>query len=297
MVPLQATPEEFRALVGVGGRYRLEPVFSDGRSIKNSEPALIVLQEQPEEPARQQAGGGMDANDLILKLIEKHHESIDRTHELINEMASDHRKQVTALAEQNTALVTTLAENFGSYLSGSAELLRASHPPVPEPPRNALETLGEFKQIRELCADLSEDSTVAPDEVSPYADLVSEGVRSALPLLTQVIHKCVLGLSAEQTAALRGDPPETQTPTQTAPTSDPTTTTPTPENRKDPDFVAHLNAIEKHLTPKEVSAARGTLASMSPEHIAAWRAKLAALSPPRAADHVRAQLERQKAPP
>ncbi len=37
MVPLQATPDEFRAMVGTGGRYRLEPVLPDGRSIADRE--------------------------------------------------------------------------------------------------------------------------------------------------------------------------------------------------------------------------------------------------------------------
>ncbi|MBL4572915.1 MAG: hypothetical protein JKY86_07560 [Gammaproteobacteria bacterium] len=101
MIPLQATPEEFRSLMGAGGRYRLEPVFSDGRSIADSEPALIILREKAEEvavPQQQQQVGGIDSNELILRLIEQHSESTNRTHELLNEMMSDHRAQVTALA-------------------------------------------------------------------------------------------------------------------------------------------------------------------------------------------------------
>lgn len=320
MVPLQATPEEFRALMGSGGRYRLEPVFSDGRSIADSEPALIVLRESPEEVAAPQQAGGLDSNDLILKLIEehhrsvaKHHESTSRTHELLNEMMSDHREQVAALAAQNTALVTTLAQNFGNYLSGSAELLKASHPPAPEPRRNALDTLGEFKQIRELCTDLGEPPApddVAPAEESPYTELVAEGVRSVMPLLTKVIHKCVLGLSAEQTAALQGDAPPAaaapapaQTPTPSAQTTtaapqasaSPRPATPQPQP-KEPDFVAHLNAIEKHLTPQDVAAARRVLGTMTPQTITAWRNQLIAMSPSDAAAHVRNQLHPKETP-
>lgn len=282
MVPLSATPDEFRAMVGIGGRYRLEPVLSDGRSIADSEPAIIILQESegPKEDAPRIAG--TDA--LILKLIEGHHESIARTHELMNEMLADHRKQVTALAEQNTKLVSSMANNFGGYLSGTAKLLEASSPaPPPEPPRNALETLGDFKKIRELCADFG-DGAITEAE-APYTELVTEGVRTALPLLTQLIHKCVLGLSPEQAAALTGNE---------APPEQATTAAPQPQANAATDFVAHLNAIEKHLAPDEAKAVRGVLATMSPEQITTWKARIVAMSPKEAAAHVRERLREKK---
>ncbi len=283
MVPLAATPLEFRALVGAGGRYRLEPVFPDGRSIADSEPAIIVLQEESEPGAAPPPSiGGTDA--LILKLIESHHESIARTHELmseslskthglINEMVTDHRSQVTALAEQNTKLVTSMAENFGSYLSGTTKLLKASSPPTPEPPRTALATLGEFREIRQLCTDLSDTDAEAG---APYAKVIAEGVESALPLLTQLIHKR-LGLTPEQTAALTGTE-ETATKTTTAKGTAP------------PDFVAHLNAIEKHLTPQETATVRGAIGKMSPEQIRSWKTTLSKMTPDKAAARVREQL-------
>jgi len=283
MVPLGATPLEFRALVGAGGRYRLEPVFPDGRSIADSEPAIIVLQEES-EPSEAPAPsiGGTDA--LILKLIESHHESIARTHELmseslakthglINEMVTDHRSQVTALAEQNTKLVTSMAENFGSYLSGTTKLLKASSPPAPAPPRTALAALGEFREIRQLCTDLGDTDVEAG---APYAKVIAEGVESALPLLTQLIHRRVLGLTPEQTTALTGaEAPATKATTKgTAP----------------PDFVAHLNAIEKHLTPQETATVRGAIGKMSPEQIRSWKTTLSKMPPDKAAARVREQL-------
>lgn len=300
MIPLQATPEEFRSLMGAGGRYRLEPVFSDGRSIADSEPALIILREKAEEvavPQQQQQVGGIDSNELILRLIEQHSESTNRTHELLNEMMSDHRAQVTALAAQNTALVTTLAQNFGSYISSSAELLKSSYSPAIAPPVPAPELV--------YVSDDSDNDDPEPAEESPYTELVAEGVRSVMPLITQVIHKCVLGLSSEQTAALQGDPPPAPattapeaaasepTPTKAAPPTPKTTAA--PATPKAPDFVEHLNAIEKHLTPKEVAAARSALTSMTPQTITAWRDQLLTLSPPDAAAQIRAQLAPRKA--
>ncbi len=286
VIPLQATPDEFRAVVGVGGRYRLEPVFSDGRSIADSEPAIIILQE--EEP-KEKATSNLGSNDaLILKLIEGHHESIARTHELMNEMVADHRAQVTALAEQNTKLVASMADRFGSYLSGTAKLLEAtSPPPPPEPPRNALETLGDFKKIRELCADLGETAITGEAE-APYTELVTEGVRTALPLLTQLIHKCVLGLSPEQTAALTGsDTPPAEQPSPAPAASQ-------PQSKATTDFVAHLNAIEKHLTPNEAKAVRSVIATMSPEQIKTWKRRIVALPPKEAAAHIRERLHEEK---
>lgn len=55
MVPLSATPTAFRAMGGIGGRYRLKPVLSDGRSIADSEPLAASI--SPGRLRRKSAAG------------------------------------------------------------------------------------------------------------------------------------------------------------------------------------------------------------------------------------------------
>ena len=313
LVPVDVLPEDFQEQVGPG-IYKLELVDENGYTLEGA-PTLKYIVERDEE---EDDPGASRAEAFVSKLLKEQrllvtrlldyieHQSteqagrsaehsrllatqVERFERAMATLADKSAQTTTAMLEQNTKLVTVMANKFGDYIAEATNLL-AAHPAAGKP-ASAADIVSEHKHIRNAVADLAETH----DEDNPLLSLLDKSLDSALPVLApalqRVIHR-VFGLDERQSDALSGVPSQPALAQGSASTQAPQLST---NGQPTSAELARVMDVLNHLTVPERAAAMAVQQAMSGPERDRLRAELVALPTAKAVVRVRQILaERER---
>jgi hypothetical protein len=254
-VGVETDIDELREAVGTAGKYRLDPINDDGRTVENV-PAAYVQVVKP-----QRNGDGVVA--------------------LAAPQASD--DTLREAMRLNTELAKSVIDRFPEMMHAAAELLRAADGAgLPS------------RQPRVIDDEDDDDETAAPAS-SPAFEFINTLVAQVVPIVVSgLASKGMPKLGAildwrkavpeakqiEATATARESKPDSETKNELPPI--------------DPKAMSHFIAIQSALGPNEAALARQVAAELSPTELRAWFAELSALSVPDAVAKIRAFTEKAK---
>jgi hypothetical protein len=254
-ISIESSMDELRdAVGGVVGRYRLDPIDDDGKTIADV-PAAYIHVVKAESPAVPAASVVVSEGDSTLR----------------------------EAMRLNTELAKSVIDRFPEMMHAAAELLRAADGaglPARKP-----------REVELDDRDDDEDEPAAAAVASPTFELINNLVAQVVPIIvTSLAGKKMPKLAS--VLDWRKATPEAQA--QPAPALEATTaTTDEPMDALpplDPKTMTHFIAIQSALAPAEAALARQVAAELSPVELRAWFDELSALSVPDAVAKIRSML-------
>jgi hypothetical protein len=267
VAPIEAGVEELRNLVGAPGRYRLDAVDDNGRTVEDLPAAYVIVPARNEAAASPAAPAPMTFDGSAMVVAEAMRASME--------------------------LAKSVVDRFGQVMEASAELLRAAD--------GAGLPRREPRVVVETEDDEDEDDVIeapaAPS--SPAFDLLNTLVAQIVPIVVSGIASKGLPkldgvLDWRKAAANAG----TKAPVAPSATHD--------DGRAEDDHdaagqassesalpplgpqqMAHFLAIQSSLKPDEAALARQLAAELTPAEMRAWLAELSAMSVPDAVAKIR----------
>lgn len=254
-ISIESSMDELRdAVGGVLGRYRLDPIDDDGKTIPDV-PAAYIHVVKAESPAVPVAPVVVSEGDSTLR----------------------------EAMRLNTELAKSVIDRFPEMMHAAAELLRAAD--------GAGLLARKPREVELDDQDDDEDEPAAAAVASPTFELINNLVAQVVPIIvTSLAGKKMPKLAsvldwrkasdeaqAKHTPALEATTATTDEPTDALPPLDPKTMT-------------HFIAIQSALAPAEAALARQVAAELSPVELRAWFDELSALSVPDAVAKIRSML-------
>lgn len=303
-VPINATLDELRDIVGQAGRYRLDQVDGDGKLIEGAQSAYIVLgQLGKSEPAPEPARGrdeGTTSNDLMRDILQL---NAELARQVARPVTTTTDALLLDVVRMNTSMANAVIERFATMMDSGAGVIAAADGagmPAREP--------------REFEADDGESDDAAkrgptpaqPSTLTIIAPMVTE-------IVTNVVDKLMnrsapaASARASTTSVAPVAPAVVPAPvTVAAPASaaapaaagSTATSAPTPDTPKtaqalpplDPMTMVKMYAIQSQLTKEEADLAKALGAELSPSELHAWAAELTALPVPDAVAKIRSVI-------
>lgn len=255
-ISIESSMDELRdAVGGVLGRYRLDPIDDDGKTIPDV-PAAYIQVVKAESPAVPAAPVVVSEGDSTLR----------------------------EAMRLNTELAKSVIDRFPEMMHAAAELLRAADG-AGLPARKPREVELDDRD------DEDDDAPAAAQVTSPTFELINNLVAQVIPIVvTSLAGKKMPKLSsvldwrkASEEAQAKHAPALEAT---TASTDEPTDALPP----LDPKTMTHFIAIQSALAPAEAALARQVAAELSPAELRAWFDELSTLSVADAVAKIRSML-------
>lgn len=272
VAPIESGVEDLRQLVGAPGRYRLDAVDDNGRTVDDLPAAYVIVSARNEPAVTQPAAAPMTFDGSAMVVAEAMRASME--------------------------LAKSVVDRFGQVMEASAELLRAAD--------GAGLPRREPRVIQEEVDDDEDDAPEAPPapSSSPAFELLNTLVAQIVPVIVTGIaskglpkldgvldwRKAAANASQKPAAAVAETDEDAD---ETEPSDDqPGESAPPPLG---PQQMAHFLAIQSALKPEEAALARQLGAELTPTEMRAWLADLSAMSVPDAVAKIRALLGQAKA--
>jgi hypothetical protein len=226
------------AVAGVAGRYRLDPVDTNGRVVDKVPAAYLQFGD-----AQRVAGGAAPTS------------------------APGADAMLGEVVRANAEMVKVIAEKFGSVMEAAATLLKAAdgaglpaRKPL-EPLRNAV---GEGEEVEGEDDDLEDGDDVGEPGFGDFLGQI-------MPLVQMVMTRG----SAKAPRTVRNAAPVCEEPSASPPAEAKPPKTLGPIT---PAMLAHFQAVQAQLTAEEADFARAVAAELSPAEIQQWMAELSAMA-------------------
>ena len=261
MIPIESEMEDLRDAVGQLGRYRLDPINDDGRTVEGVSPAYI----QVVKPA--DAATGM--------LPQPEHE--------------DHGDAVREAMRLNTELARSVIDRFPDMMTAAAELLRAADGAgIPARVRREL-------PLEEGAEDVDDelppgfDINTLISQLVPLVMTALAGGKIKMPNLAALIDwRKAVPDAADSDEAVSSRPRASVKRHKIAATAERETVAELPP--LNPETMTHFMAVQAQLSPVESALAREVAADLAPAQLRAWFDELSKLSVAEAVARVRALL-------
>lgn len=273
-MPVDATLDDLKAMVTASGRYRLDPVDENGRTIPNAQSAYVQV--NLETPAASAVAGASDkpTDNVVIEAI-----------------------------RSQSAMALAVIERFPQMMDSAANLLRAADGaglPAREPRAD-----GDHTNDGDDDADDGNDQNARPAAHAGFDlnAIVAQIVPIIIMSLTSGKKLPGLGeLLDWRKAAPKGASVSRPSQAATAPVADtartasvavpPATTTGVIDALPpiDPQTMMHFIAIQSVLDPKEAALAREVAGELAPAELRAWFDELSSLSVPDAVLKIRALI-------
>jgi hypothetical protein len=260
-VPVESTIDELRDAVGTAGKYRLDPVNDDGKSVEDVPPAYVQVVRQTRNAEPVALSSTAHSDDTLREAM-----------------------------RLNTELARSVIDKFPEMMTAAAELLRAADGAGIPARRPRVVDSDEYDD---------EDDAPATSANSPEFELLNTLVAQVVPIVvTSLASKKLPSLGA--ILDWRKAAPERKQIEATAtvadehePAVDANAELPPP----DPKMMSHFVSIQAALKPEEAALARQVAAELSPAEMRAWFAELSALSVPDAVAKIRAFIGEEPTKP
>jgi len=301
-LPIHATLEELREVVGQPGRYRLDQVDGDGKLIEGAQSAYIVLGQlgKSERAAEAVSARPSTCTEDVLREVVRVNAELAR--QLARPAPSAADELLRDVVKMNTGLANAVIERFASMMDSGAGLIAAAdgaglpaREPAPatatnpddedaddaHPPTSPAAAFGI--DVNHIIADVAKDivGKVMSKGLPSVADMTDWGDTRAKAKAGPVATPRENTPTAAPTAQQPSAPTETRAPASTTADAMP---------RLDADQMRKVMAIYMALSADEAKLARELAEELSPAERQTWLAELSTLAVPEAVAKIRTLL-------
>jgi len=264
-VGIEADIDELREAVGVVGRYRLDPINDDGKTVDNVPAAYVQVvkaERNASETAMQPAGPRYESDSVVREAM-----------------------------RLNTELARAVVDRFPEMMTAAAELVRAADGagiPARQPRIGDDTETGDDEQ-----AAPGFDLNALVAQVVPMLVMSLSKGKLKMPDLAGVVdwRRATPAAATANTLpapAMRATGPGRDDVTIAEAESATMARAPTLELPPiDPQTMVHFVAIQSALMPEEAALARDVASNLSPAELRAWFDELSKLSVPQAVQKIR----------
>jgi hypothetical protein len=245
-ITIEADIDELRNAVVTPGRYRLDAINDDGKSVENVPAAYVQVVRLEREPAAAVSTMSSTSDDILREAM-----------------------------RFNTELAKSVIDQFPAMMMSAAELLRAADGaglPARQPRGTAMNTDDDDDETED-------DDLVTPASGSPLLEMINQFAPVIIATLAPKLGSLFEG---GQKAVTEEATKESAVPRKAIAKTSATNTAPAPSkaidlSSIDPATLAKIMAVQAQLTPAELARVQRLGAQLSPTEVSAFFDELAAM--------------------